>query len=58
MKTVSRYNINGWVEDLDDLNDARVWHGCTQFTNSDGDKVRIENGVCHDQSGINIVCSG
>ena len=56
---MSRYNINGWMEDLDDLNGrfghGRHNHGCTQFTNNDGDKVRSEDGVCHDQTGI-IYC--
>ena len=37
---VSRYDINGWLEDLDDLNTERRLHGCTQFTNNEGDKVR------------------
>ena len=42
-KTVSRYNINGWMEDLDDLNTERAsMHGCTRFTNNDGEKVRME----------------
>ena len=41
---VSRYNINGWLEDLDNLNTGRYSHGCTQYTNNDGVKVRmIEN---------------
>ena len=39
---MSRYNINGWMEDLDELNTGRYSHGCTQFTNNDGDKVRME----------------
>lgn len=41
-KKVARYDINGWVEDLDDLNTERYAHGCTRYTNSAGDKVRIE----------------
>ena len=36
---VSRYNINGWVEDLDNLITKRWGHGCSQFTNKDGYKV-------------------
>ena len=39
METVSRYNINGWLEDLDNLNTGRRLHGCTQYTNNDGVKV-------------------
>ena len=30
------------MEDLDDLNTGRWLHGCTQFTNNNGDKVRME----------------
>ena len=41
-KKVSRYNINGWQEDLDDLNTGRYGLGCTRYTNKDGDKVRIK----------------
>ena len=40
--TVSRYDNNGWKEDLDGLNDGRNSHGCTRYTNNDGDKVRME----------------
>ena len=28
---VSRYNIDGWLENLDDLNTGRFNHGCTQY---------------------------
>ena len=38
-ETVSRYNINGWLEDLDNLNTGRRLHGCTMYTNNDGVKV-------------------
>ena len=39
---VSRYNINGWVEDLEDLNTGRWNHGCTRYTNIiTGDKVNM-----------------
>ena len=38
---VSRYSINGWLEDLDNLNTGRNSHGCTQYTNNDGVKVRM-----------------
>ena len=41
METVSRYNINGWLEDLDNLNTGRRVHGCTMYTNNDGVKVRM-----------------
>ena len=39
---VSRYDINGWLEDLDDLNTGRSQHGCARYTNNNGDKVRME----------------
>ena len=39
VSTVSRYNINGWVEDLDDLITGRNGHGCTQYKNHLGDRV-------------------
>ena len=39
--TVSRYNINGWVEDLDDLITGRYGHGCTQYSNTRGARVRF-----------------
>ena len=41
VSTVSRYNINGWVEDLDDLITGRTHHGCTQYSNTLGDRVRF-----------------
>lgn len=37
---VTRYDINGWIEDLERLNDERWYHGCTQYTANDGQKVR------------------
>ena len=36
LETVSRYNINGWLEDLGDLNTGRRLHGCTRYTNNQG----------------------
>ena len=30
-KTVSRYNRNGWVEDLPSINDGRRSHSCSNF---------------------------
>ena len=35
MTTVSRYNDQGWLEDLPDLNIGRQYHACTGYT-SDG----------------------
>ena len=40
-ETVSRYNVNGWLVDLDNLNTGRESHGCTQYTNNDGVNVRM-----------------
>ena len=30
-KTVSRYNIDGWVEGFPSLNEGRHMHGCAAF---------------------------
>lgn len=38
---VSRYNINGWMESLDNLNTGRFNHGCTQFNNNQGETVNL-----------------
>ena len=40
-EVVSRYNIDGWVEDLDNLNTGRYSHGCAKYTNNDGERVSI-----------------
>ena len=45
MGTVSRYDLNGWKEDIGRLNTPRVYHACTRFTNNDGAE-------------INLVCGG
>ena len=39
MNRVSRYNADGWVEDIGDLMFGRNVHGCLQFTNTLGTKV-------------------
>ena len=39
MPKVSRYNIDGWVEDLADLTTPRQGHACGHFTNSDNTHV-------------------
>ena len=41
VSTVPRYNINGWVEDLDDLITGRSGHGCSQYENTLGARVRF-----------------
>jgi len=38
---VSRYNIDGWLENLDDLNTGRFNHGCTQYQDEDGAMVNV-----------------
>ena len=38
---VSRYNIDGWVEDLADLSTPRYQHGCGHFTNSYNQHVSL-----------------
>jgi len=38
VKTVSMYDMNGWVENLPDLNTARSSHGCG-FYYSDKDEL-------------------
>ena len=38
---VTRYDQNGWVEDLPSLLTARRDHGCAQYTTDTGDKVLV-----------------
>ena len=40
-KTVSIYDVNGWVEDLPDLNQARDEHGCGYYVDSNNDIVSL-----------------
>ena len=40
MNIVSRYDKDGWVEDLPSLNVGRAGHGCSQFS-SGGEQVRL-----------------
>ena len=37
--TVSRYNSDGWIEDIGSLNTGRFGHGCTHYTNNFGAEV-------------------
>ena len=46
-KTVSRYNKDGWVEDLPSLKVGRSSHGCTQYSIGE-DLVRLsDNSLLH-----------
>ena len=38
-RTVSVYNINGWVRDLVSFNTERSYHACGQYKTQNGDKV-------------------
>ena len=40
LTTVSRYDKDGWVEDMPSLNQGRRGHGCTAFM-SGGEQVRL-----------------
>ena len=44
LRTVSRYSITGWVEDLANLNVGRSEHGCSSYY-KDGAQVSICNSV-------------
>ena len=41
MDTVSRYNTDGFVEDLPSLNEGRYYHGCGVYTVDSGDQVIV-----------------
>ena len=43
-KTVSRYSITGWVEDLPELNVGRSSHGCSSYY-KDGAQASLCNSV-------------
>ena len=38
--TVSKYDEEGWVEDMPSLNQGRYSHGCTSFTSA-GEQGRL-----------------
>ena len=40
LNIVSRYNKDGWLEDLPSLNVGRNGHGCSQYS-SGGEQVRL-----------------
>ena len=40
-RTVSVYNVNGWVEDLPGLNQGRDEHGCGYYFDSNNDIVSL-----------------
>ena len=44
LRTVSRYDITGWVEDLAELNVGRFGHGCSSYYKDEA-QVNICNSV-------------
>lgn len=42
---VTRYNIDGFVEELPPLNIARNGHGCSNYLNNQGNKVSKQKSV-------------
>ena len=40
LQTVSRYDINGFVEDLPPLVERRAYHSCGSYLRGDGTQVR------------------
>ena len=41
MRTVSRYDTAGFVEDLPSLNEGRYDHGCGAYTGDTGEQVIV-----------------
>ena len=41
MRTVSRYDTAGFVEDLPALNEGRYDHGCGAYTGDTGEQVIV-----------------
>ena len=39
MKTVSVYDINGWLDDFPPLKYGRYHHACSHYLSSSGEKV-------------------
>ena len=37
--TVSKYNKDGWMEDLPDLNKGRYFHGCGTYLDDNNNRV-------------------
>ena len=54
-RTVSRYNITGWVEDLAELNVGRRNHGCSSYY-KDVAQVSICNSVIMFVKGLFVLC--
>ena len=42
-KTVSVYNMDGWVRDLPNLNQGRTNLACGHYLDDNGDQVSIKN---------------
>jgi len=45
----SRYSIDSWLEDLDDLNIARQEHACGWYTDTEGKRINIVAGGVGDE---------
>ena len=43
LQTVSRYNMQGWVEDLPQLIEERYAHGCGSYLRDDGTQVSVDS---------------
>jgi len=43
-EAVSRYDQNGWIEDLPSMQQLRNWHGCGSYTSNEGEQVLIVAG--------------
>ena len=41
MNQVSTYNVNGFLENLPNLNVRRLLHGCGHYINVEGNEVQI-----------------
>merc|ERR1712126_300791 len=44
LNTVSRYTVDGWLENLGDLNIGRTSHACGQYTDTLGRQINIVAG--------------
>jgi len=49
---VTKYDTNGWIEDLPELNTGRLGHGCAHFYNNLNELVYLVAGGLSDLSGL------